>query len=250
VAGVDLITPDIGISWLKAGAAICEVNAQPQMFTTFHRPMLEAILGRERGSIPICLVLEAQDGRPLGRHLFEALASRVPKAGLVSSEGVFIGDDCITPPPQDVFNAVRSLLVDPLVEGLVLSVPPEFPFAAGWPFDRCDAVVSAMPASEAQDTNGQDNGPSVAPDVINEIGMSLRPRAVYLGEKAASQARGLDIYDGCLVTTVDFEKTQKTPSTYDDFARAVISTILDGCARVQDPGLSSGQGSDRATAPG
>jgi cyanophycin synthetase len=59
VAGIDLLAPDIGRSWLETGANICEVNAMPQMFTTMHKPMLRSLFKGGNGRIPVVLVIDA-----------------------------------------------------------------------------------------------------------------------------------------------------------------------------------------------
>ena len=60
MAGVDLLIPDIGHSWFESGAHICEVNAQPQMFTTMHKPMLVDMLGDAGGRIPVAMVIAGE----------------------------------------------------------------------------------------------------------------------------------------------------------------------------------------------
>jgi cyanophycin synthetase len=66
VAGIDLLAPDIGCSWLETGANICEVNAMPQMFTTMHKPMLRSLFKGGSGRIPVVIVIEAARPEPAG----------------------------------------------------------------------------------------------------------------------------------------------------------------------------------------
>ena len=217
VAGVDLIIPDIATSWLETGAIICEVNAQPQMFTTFHQPMLEKLLGKPRGHIPTYVVLEPQETCTLGGQLYGALSSKQPNIGFVSAKGVFIGGKPVAPPPVNPFDAARSLLVDPALDGIVLSMPPALPLADGWPVIRCDAVIVTDTPS---DPSGGRSLSTAA--FLTEIGLSLRPRVAYLSEAAADWAGSSEVYRFCSVVPVDFERVQGSPSALIRFAQTVL----------------------------
>lgn len=217
IAGVDLIIPDITTSWLETGAIICEVNAQPQMFTTFHQPMLEKLLGKTRGHIPTYVVLEPQETCALGGQLYGALSMKHSNAGFVSAKGVFMGGKPVAGPPTDLFDAVRSLLVDPALESLVLSMPLALPLADGWPLIRCDAVI----VNDMHPDPAGGNRPSTAA-YFTEIGLSLRPRAAYFTETAAAWAGSSEIYRFCSVVPVDFAQVHGSPSALIRFAQSVL----------------------------
>ena len=57
IAGVDILLPDISISWKQSGAHICEVNVQPQMPSTFPAQIIKGHF-RNNGRIPVivCVV--------------------------------------------------------------------------------------------------------------------------------------------------------------------------------------------------
>jgi cyanophycin synthetase len=61
LAGIDLIIPDITFSWKESGAAIIEVNAQPQLggVTSLHLYpiILKSLIGHDDGRVPIILVI-------------------------------------------------------------------------------------------------------------------------------------------------------------------------------------------------
>lgn len=60
LAGVDLIIPDIGISWRDSGAAIIEINAQPQLVAVSQNHLYKTIMKarvHNRGRIPVVIVL-------------------------------------------------------------------------------------------------------------------------------------------------------------------------------------------------
>lgn len=144
VAGVDLLMPDITQSWLQTGAGICEINAMPQMFTTFHRPMLESIMGPRRGRIPIAVVLShAGAGEAASMQLHRRLRARWPAAGLTNGDTVMVGDEVIVKDHPGSFFGVQALMLDPAVEALVVAVSDRQVLRHGWPFDRCDALLLA-----------------------------------------------------------------------------------------------------------
>lgn len=58
LAGIDLLMPDISVPWYEKGAAICEVNAKPELGTTaplLSAPILKELL-RGNGRVPVTLV--------------------------------------------------------------------------------------------------------------------------------------------------------------------------------------------------
>ena len=95
VAGVDLLMPDIRESWLSSGAGICEVNSQPQMFTTLHAPMLRSIMRDTEGRIPVAIVLATKPGERVSTMLHEQLCKTFPATGFVSSEKILLGKNKI-----------------------------------------------------------------------------------------------------------------------------------------------------------
>lgn len=71
-AGVDLLMPDIGRSWLETGATICEINAQPQCNPGVYADILRRLVETD-GRIPVVGVLGGDD-RGLCRRISQALA--------------------------------------------------------------------------------------------------------------------------------------------------------------------------------
>ncbi|MDP1534559.1 MAG: acetate--CoA ligase family protein, partial [Rubrivivax sp.] len=80
LAGVDLIMPDIGQSWLQTGALICEVKGQPQLGSSTTPGIYQQVL-RELVStpwrMPVVLVIDA--GTQIA-HRLHALLPAVPVA--------------------------------------------------------------------------------------------------------------------------------------------------------------------------
>ena len=93
VAGVDLLIPDIEHSWLESGASICEVNAQPQMFSTLHKPMLASMFKGGNGRIPVVIIVESEFTTDnIGFSIQRECLARGIHAALVSGKEVWIGE--------------------------------------------------------------------------------------------------------------------------------------------------------------
>jgi len=161
VAGVDLLIPDIGVSWLTTGASICEVNAQPQMFTTFHEPALKKMFAGDVSRIPVVLVLSRHKEARLTRDLHRALCERNsdlgPTIGLVAHDSVFIGQykTLHAPKKMEITVAVNSLMRNKAVSAVVVACHDYESVRAGWPFDRCDVLI--VDAAVEDDPNVEDS---------------------------------------------------------------------------------------------
>jgi cyanophycin synthetase len=148
VAGVDIIIPDIRISWLESHAAICEVNAQPQMFSTMHRPMLQSLFARgtNKGRIPTIVILCPSLSSRIYNPIFEKLKNKFKNVGLSTKNGVWINDQCIIKKEIDSFSAARALIFDSSVDSILLCIEDYEPLIKGWPVDQCDILV--IPSTE------------------------------------------------------------------------------------------------------
>lgn len=142
VAGVDLLIPDIAKSWLTSGAIICEVNAQPQMFTTMHKPMLNSLFNGAEGRIPVVLVLSPGPGETVSAALHERMRGSWPGTGLSNWECAKIGTKPISGKPLTLFQGGRALMHDTDVDAIILWACAD---AAGssWPVDKVDLIVLA-----------------------------------------------------------------------------------------------------------
>ena len=151
LAGVDLLLPDITRSWRETGAAVCEVNAQPQLGAVTAPHLYGQILGSlvpGDGRIPIIVVL----GAAPGSRLAERLAVRLDKecsggTGWSDERGVAIdleGErEWLTARRQGSFAAAQMLLTHTGVDRLVWSLNDDETARFGLPFDRFDLLILA-----------------------------------------------------------------------------------------------------------
>jgi cyanophycin synthetase len=142
VAGIDLLIPDIGVSWLESGAAICEVNAQPQMGVPGPATLLSHLV-EGQGRIPFVIVLGLADDADLARQLAAVLTQEDGQVGVATAEGLFIGEKKVNNGPCNAFAAGLALTADTQVGAVVLFVGDTHMLHTGLPVDRYDALVLA-----------------------------------------------------------------------------------------------------------
>ena len=142
VAGIDLLIPDIERSWLSTGAYICEVNAQPQMFSSLHKPMLISMFKGRNGRIPVAIIIEAACvPENIGFSILRECRARGINAALVSGNEMWIGEYCVNKACSGAFDGARMLSFDNSVEALVIHVTDNQIMYKGWPVDFCDILA-------------------------------------------------------------------------------------------------------------
>lgn len=146
MAGIDLLIPDISVSWRVSGAAICEVNGQPNLGQTtaahLYVPILRNLVPGS-GRVPTVLVMGAE--RP--QEWLDALATQWKVdgecVGIVGPDGVMVGDELIHAAPVSPYEGGMMLVMNRTVSAIVVAVNDESSLQQGMPFDRCDAIVMA-----------------------------------------------------------------------------------------------------------
>ena len=145
LAGVDLLIPDIGRSWLETGAAICEVNGQPNLGQATSAHLYGLILQgmiAGNGRIPIAVVLGAPPGSRVARAIADDLAGQGMTVGRADGSRVSIGGRIIAD-EKDPFRAGLALMMDRRVEAAVVSVDQLSALSTGLAFDRFDVLLIA-----------------------------------------------------------------------------------------------------------
>ena len=148
LAGVDLLIPDIRRSWLESGAAICEVNAQPQLSPHLPAQLLKRLV-HEQGRIPVVLVLGLATESALGDQIFEALSGSGMRVGMVTPDAVTVEGRVVMKSPQHVYAGGLALTADPSADVMVLFLSDESILKTGLPVDRFDVLVLAGPPQAA-----------------------------------------------------------------------------------------------------
>ena len=146
LGGVDMIIPDIAVSWRDSGAAIIEINGQPQLIAASQNHLYSAILSarvERQGRIPIALIVGPQASglaRQVAGHLHAIGLHGVAHGDRhhVHIDGEELGFSYGT-----AHDAGQGLLMHQEVSMLILAVEDDSLLPTGLPFDRFDLLIVA-----------------------------------------------------------------------------------------------------------
>lgn len=146
IAGIDLLIPDIARSWHETGAAICEVNGQPNLGRTtvsahLYGQILRGLVSGD-GRIPIAVVVGDTPEGNVAARIGHALMAAGRTPGWMTAEGAWVNGRPAAF-PDTVFAGGRLLLADPTVDAAVLDIPDISALGPGLPFDAFDLLVIA-----------------------------------------------------------------------------------------------------------
>lgn len=146
IAGVDLLIPDIAVSWRESGAVICEVNAQPSLSPATQRHLYDDILASlvfGTGRIPVMVIV----GQALADSIAYAVAAMLTAQGLcvgvVATDALWVGSEKTLSGKQNIFTASQLLMSDKEVEAIIVVVNDNKILKTGLAFDRYDVLVVA-----------------------------------------------------------------------------------------------------------
>jgi len=144
VAGIDLIIPDIAISWRQNGGMICEINAQPQLggviSNHLYPLLLQTMLGGD-GHIPVIAVLGGQAAERTSHQLALALAGQGIRAGLHNRASIAIGTTLLEQGQVPQLAAGQMLSMNRAVDLLVFGATDATVLQEGFPVPRIDMLV-------------------------------------------------------------------------------------------------------------
>lgn len=159
IAGIDLIARDIDRPPREQGAAVCEVNAGPQLMIHANpsqgpgQPVGEAIVAElfgagETGRIPIAAVMGRQSSAA-AKFLERCLRAAGRTPGLTCADGKWVAGWQCSAEPHATADAARDLLVPPEIDAAVVELDWRSLATRGFPFDRCDVLVlDRLPVAE------------------------------------------------------------------------------------------------------
>lgn len=142
LAGVDLLIPDIRRSWLETGAAICEVNAQPQLWPTLPALVLPQLVSGD-GRIPVILVVATPRDPGWIGQLAERLGQARGRVGVARRNQATLAGAILVPGPCPLLAATEALLVHPDVDLLIICLDDLEAIQTGLPVDRFDTLILA-----------------------------------------------------------------------------------------------------------
>ena len=146
LAGIDLLIPDIAVSWHESEAFICEVNGQPSLGMATATHLYPTILRRlvsGNGRIPTILILGAQRPAVWTDALRDALGARGLRVGLADDRGVYLDQTPLLKKPANMLAAGEILALDRQVDAMVIALHDDSPLRGGLPVERYDALLLA-----------------------------------------------------------------------------------------------------------
>jgi cyanophycin synthetase len=185
IAGIDLIARDIDRPPREQRAAVCEVNAGPQLMIHAKpsqgpgQPVGEAIVEQlfgvgETGRIPIAAFMGGMgSGAAVVLERWLRAAGHTP--GLTCSDGKWVAGWQSSAEPHTTADAARDLLVSPEIDAAVFELDWRSVAVRGLPTDRWDSLVllpppatdgPPLPVVEAMIRAVADNGTIVMPDAL------------------------------------------------------------------------------------
>lgn len=219
IAGVDLLIPDIRRSWRESGAAICEINAQPQVALTTSPHIYDVILKKlvaGNGRIPVAVVLGAPLNDVQVSRIGRLLRLGGLKPGLHDASGVYVDTDPVLQGSVNAFSAGRMLLRDRGVEAIVLSIQDARVLQTGLPFDRFDVLVLAGTQMKV----GADSSAAMSAQAMRAVLHAILPSCA--GQVLPVDPMRLNLLDTDLVTPARV----LAPVVADQLADAVARLLL------------------------
>ena len=139
IAGIDLIIPDISISWKEQKSAICEVNAMPQISGSRHQYILKKTMP-ENGRIPTILFLGDFIDTPQYQSLMSLAASKKLNIGTATSDAVWFNGKK-SAASDSLLQSSKRLIADPSIDAIFMHINLNNQFYLAVPVDKFDAIV-------------------------------------------------------------------------------------------------------------
>ena len=149
IAGVDFLCPDISRSWRDVGGAICEVNAQPGFrphwlsnpARDINGEILDLLFADQQPRIPTAAVTGTNGKTTVCRMLHHIWQHNGKVCGVSTTQGVWVGNELLTPDNLSGLPGARMLLADPAVEAAVLEMPRKGLIRFGHACDEYDVAA-------------------------------------------------------------------------------------------------------------
>ena len=163
IAGIDLVSTDIGQPLHRTGAAVVEVNAGPGLLMHLKpasgqaRPVGQAIANhlfkpQENGRIPLVGLMGDGDTRTAARLIGWLLQLKGLCTGVACADGLFLDQRCLHAGDGRDFEQAQRLLINRAVQAAVIESDARHLLAQGLPYDRCAlGIVTRMPGAQGLD---------------------------------------------------------------------------------------------------
>ena len=148
LAGVDVLIPDISVSWKVAGGVVCEVNGRPQFGPGQNGDNYLRLITQLTGGcprIPVHLHICGDPETASDSARLETIRLRLGCQALSSRHGVWLDGICHATRFANSYSAARAALADRDIDSLVMSLSTPEIVANGLPVDLVNSItVSPM----------------------------------------------------------------------------------------------------------
>lgn len=230
LAGVDLLIPDISRSWRETGAAICEVNAQPQLGEITGAHLYALVLSKlisGDGRIPILTIIGADCQSALVGEIVAALRAGGKTVGAADRDEVLVNGVSIARKHLGTFAAGQALMYDRSIDVAILCLCDGDLMRAGLPFDRYDLLLLASGQLGGVGEQAGSSGPPAVMDLVMAVLPACLSKVIPLTDC------GMQIDTGKLsaVTQAHFEK----PVARDQAAKVIAAQLMAADERHRKP---------------
>ncbi len=208
VAGIDIVCEDISQALRVQGGGIIEVNAAPgirmHQYPSRGTPrdagaaIVEALFGEDDGRIPVVAVTGTNGKTTTTLLIAHAIRMAGLRAGVTTTEGVFIDGQRIVKGDCTGYRSARSVLSSPDVDFAVLETARGGILKRGLAYDRCDVSVVLNVSADHLGLDGVDSVEELAK--VKAVVARRASRAVVLNAEddhcvamAATLADGVEL---------------------------------------------------------
>lgn len=169
LAGIDMLIPDIAVSWRESGAAICEVNGQPNLGQTtaahLYAPMLQQLVPGT-GRIPVVVVLGASDLPLWLEPLLSMLTEQGLNVGCMHGDLVTVRGEVVHRGALTVLDGGRMLRLHRQVDAMVLMINDDTVLRTGLPVEQFDAMILAGDVLASEDPKARTHRPRWLEEIL------------------------------------------------------------------------------------
>lgn len=155
LSGIDIILTDAKRSWMKAGGAIIEVNAMPQIGIDFSPTIYQEILIEtvpNVGKIPTHLFLQMNSDSVLSENYLVQLAADLAYESISCNNGIWINGRQVSLSFSNSFDAAQALLSDNSVSSVSMVMTPEDVLRFGLPTTEINGVSKLFLDQSSKDS--------------------------------------------------------------------------------------------------
>lgn len=153
LAGVDLLIPDISVSWEKSGALICELNAKPQVGYSAAEQLIDALFP-DGGHVAVHVVL-ASDPDAIDQQAFLALGEQLGCDVVADKHGLFVKGERKPRRFERSFDAMRSAIFSSGGTSLLCTLSVVEGLKLGLPIGHVDTIFALAPTSPTEAQTNQ-----------------------------------------------------------------------------------------------